>query len=89
MASIAGDVADSSDARSPSTAPTPGVGGTGPGPGPGATGIKRGLDGEAGCDEKAAGDGEAGVKKKKTGSGSRGVANLTPEQLAKKRANGT
>ncbi|KAK8919944.1 hypothetical protein VCV18_008775 [Metarhizium anisopliae] len=87
MASIAGDVADSSDARSPSTAPTPGVGGTGPGPGPGATGIKRGLDGEAGCDEKAAGDGEAGVKKKKTGSGSRGVANLTPEQLAKKRAN--
>ncbi|KID67198.1 hypothetical protein MAN_03956, partial [Metarhizium hybridum] len=87
MASAAGDVADSSDARSPSTAPTPGVGGTGPGPGPGATGIKRGLDGEAGCDEKAAGDGEAGVKKKKTGSGSRGVANLTPEQLAKKRAN--
>lgn len=27
-------------------------------------------------------------KKKKTGPGSRGVANLTPEQLAKKRANG-
>lgn len=89
MASAAGDVVDSSDARSPSTAPTPGIGGTGPGPGPGAAGIKRGLDGEARCDEKAAGDGVAGVKKKKTGSGSRGVANLTPEQLAKKRANGT
>lgn len=28
------------------------------------------------------------TKKRKTGSGSRGVANLTPEQLAKKRANG-
>jgi hypothetical protein len=27
-------------------------------------------------------------KLKKTGPGSRGVANLTPEQLAKKRANG-
>lgn len=27
-------------------------------------------------------------KKKKTGPGSRGVANLTPDQLAKKRANG-
>lgn len=27
-------------------------------------------------------------KKRKTGTGSRGVANLTPEQLAKKRANG-
>lgn len=30
----------------------------------------------------------AGRKKKKTGPGSRGVANLTPDQLAKKRANG-
>jgi len=28
-------------------------------------------------------------KKRRTGPGSRGVANLTPEQLAKKRANGT
>lgn len=28
------------------------------------------------------------TKKRKTGTGSRGVANLTPEQLAKKRANG-
>lgn len=27
-------------------------------------------------------------KKRRTGPGSRGVANLTPEQLAKKRANG-
>lgn len=32
---------------------------------------------------------EAARKKKKTGPGSRGVANLTPEQLAKKRENGT
>jgi hypothetical protein len=31
---------------------------------------------------------DIGRKKKKTGPGSRGVANLTPEQLAKKRANG-
>lgn len=31
---------------------------------------------------------EAARKKKKTGPGSRGVANLTPEQLAKKRENG-
>lgn len=29
------------------------------------------------------------TKKRKGGPGSRGVANLTPEQLAKKRANGT
>lgn len=28
------------------------------------------------------------AKRRKTGTGSRGVANLTPEQLAKKRANG-
>ena len=28
------------------------------------------------------------TKKRKTGAGGRGVANLTPEQLAKKRANG-
>ena len=33
--------------------------------------------------------GGAPVKKRKTGPGHRGVANLTPEQLAKKRANGT
>jgi hypothetical protein len=31
---------------------------------------------------------ESVTKKRKTGTGSRGVANLTPEQLAKKRANG-
>lgn len=31
---------------------------------------------------------ETVTKKRKTGMGSRGVANLTPEQLAKKRANG-
>jgi hypothetical protein len=34
------------------------------------------------------GDDVLNKKKKKTGPGSRGVANLTPEQLAKKRANG-
>lgn len=38
----------------------------------------------------ADGTDDAGRRKKlKTGPGSRGVANLTPEQLAKKRANGT
>lgn len=31
---------------------------------------------------------EAAAKRKKMGPGSRGVANLTPEQLAKKRENG-
>lgn len=33
-------------------------------------------------------EGAAARKKKKLGPGSRGVANLTPDQLAKKRANG-
>lgn len=38
----------------------------------------------------ADGTDDAGRRKKlKAGPGSRGVANLTPEQLAKKRANGT
>lgn len=33
-------------------------------------------------------DGATAAKKRRTGPGSRGVANLTPEQLARKRANG-
>ncbi|KHN98237.1 uncharacterized protein MAM_03998 [Metarhizium album ARSEF 1941] len=96
MASAASDLADSPDARSPSTAATaatPGAGSTGAE----GAGIKRGPDGEARRDERAeaeagadggAGSGSgAGAKRKKKGPGSRGVANLTPEQLAKKRAN--
>lgn len=68
-------------------APSPGgesvMSGTGGGDGDGAGG--------AGHKREASGtpaDDLAGRKKKKTGPGSRGVANLTPDQLAKKRANG-
>jgi hypothetical protein len=51
-----------------------------------AGGVKR----EASAVDTADTDGDDArqKKKKKTGPGSRGVANLTPEQLAKKRANG-
>ncbi|OAA34971.1 hypothetical protein NOR_08211 [Metarhizium rileyi] len=81
MASAGGsDVADSPGARSPGEGATPDAGAGGLA----VTGMKRAPDGGTEYDEKAAGD---GVKKKKTGPGSRGVANLTPEQLAKKRAN--
>lgn len=55
------------------------------GAGGGGGGAKR--DAEA-VGSPAAGDNGGARKKKKTGPGSRGVANLTPEQLAKKRANG-
>lgn len=87
MASVGSDVADSPDARSPGAATaTPGssVGGGGGG----GSGIKRAPDNEARDDGTAMGDGTSGAKKKKIATGSRGVANLTPEQLAKKRANG-
>lgn len=90
MASVGSDVADSPDARSPGAATaTPGssVGGVGGGGG-GGSGIKRAPDSEARDDGTAMGDGTSGAKKKKIATGSRGVANLTPEQLAKKRANG-
>ncbi|KAK2594865.1 hypothetical protein QQS21_007415 [Conoideocrella luteorostrata] len=75
MASAASDIADSPDVRSPGPSTPAGGGGTG---------IKRGPDDEPTDAEQAQG---AGAKKKKTGLASRGVANLTPEQLAKKRAN--
>lgn len=94
MASAGSDAAESPDGRSPAVAeatPSRGIGiGSGGGgiAAVGGTGVKRAPDGEVRDDEKAAGDGVAGAKKKKTGPGSRGVANLTPEQLAKKRANG-
>ena len=47
---------------------------------------KRGASPEV--NSVGAAPGDAARKKKKTGPGSRGVANLTPEQLAKKRENG-
>lgn len=82
MAFRGSDVAESPDARSPGAATaTPGSSG-------GGSGIKRAPDSEARDDENLVGDGTSGAKKKKTATGSRGVANLTPEQLAKKRANG-
>lgn len=54
---------------------------------------KRGLpvDGPSPAAAGSPNSTEAGpdaAKKRRTGAGSRGVANLTPEQLAKKRANG-
>lgn len=59
-------------------APSPGVEST--------VSSKRGMSPESGA---VGADDDAARKKKKTGPGSRGVANLTPEQLAKKRENGT
>lgn len=61
------------------------VGGGGPDDGAGA---KRDAETANVVGSPAAGDDGSARKKKKTGPGSRGVANLTPEQLAKKRANG-
>ncbi|EEU43974.1 uncharacterized protein NECHADRAFT_74330 [Fusarium vanettenii 77-13-4] len=60
------------------------VGGGGPDDGAGA---KRDAETANVVGSPAAGDDGSARKKKKTGPGSRGVANLTPEQLAKKRAN--
>lgn len=51
-----------------------------------AVSSKRGASQDPGS---AAAVEDAARKKKKMGAGSRGVANLTPEQLAKKRENGT
>ena len=69
--------------------PSPSPGTTPPSP----TAIKedKNLDGGVKCVPKAATTAHEGapMKKRKTGPGYRGVANLTPEQLAKKRANGT
>lgn len=94
MASADSEVADSPDVASfgPST-PAGGssIAGHGGGVGAGA-GIKRGLgdDDVDLCQASATANAAAEPKKKKkTGTSSRGVANLTPEQLAKKRANGT
>lgn len=46
-----------------------------------------GDGGSEDASEQAPGSPSAGVKRKKPSTGSRGVANLTPEQLARKRAN--
>lgn len=83
-----------SDAGVSHTAEEADVGGAGGG----VRGHKRHLsgDGDTSCaspppsvtsSSRNGGDGDAS-KKRRTGPGSRGVANLTPEQLAKKRANG-
>ncbi|KAG5986249.1 hypothetical protein E4U52_000445 [Claviceps spartinae] len=92
MASADSEVADSPDVASfgPST-PAGGssIAGSGGGVGAGA-GTKRGLgDNEVDLYQASATANAAAEpnKKKKTGTSSRGVANLTPEQLAKKRAN--
>ncbi|TPX11033.1 uncharacterized protein E0L32_008070 [Thyridium curvatum] len=82
-----------SDAGVSHTAEEADVGGAGGG----VRGHKRHLsgDGDTSCaspppsvtsSSRNGGDGDAS-KKRRTGPGSRGVANLTPEQLAKKRAN--
>lgn len=80
--------------------PGPGTPGAGAGPvqspasagddgaGGGGGGVKRDAEAANMVGSPAAGDDGSARKKKKTGPGSRGVANLTPEQLAKKRANG-
>ncbi|KAG6138334.1 hypothetical protein E4U28_004267 [Claviceps purpurea] len=92
MASADSEVADSPDVASfgPST-PAGGSSIAGHGGGVGAgVGIKRGLgdDDVDLCQASATANAAAKPKKKKkTGTSSRGVANLTPEQLAKKRAN--
>ncbi|KAG6028882.1 hypothetical protein E4U40_000787 [Claviceps sp. LM458 group G5] len=92
MASADSEVADSPDVASfgPST-PAGGssIAGHGGGVGAGA-GIKRGLGDDEVDPYQASATANAAAepkKKKKTGTSSRGVANLTPEQLAKKRAN--
>ncbi|KAK5661505.1 hypothetical protein OQA88_11409 [Cercophora sp. LCS_1] len=78
---VAGPAASASQASS-SVAQTSDVSQSGGMPGTGA-GAGAGV-GET--PQNGDGDGNA-AKKRKTGPGSRGVANLTPEQLAKKRAN--
>lgn len=57
-------------------------------PSPGGESVVSASGNKREASSTPADDGGAGRKKKKTGPGSRGVANLTPEQLAKKRANG-
>lgn len=85
---IDGTLADMKPAASPGTNREGGRRGSA------SVGDKRGAD-----TDDATGDGDgtspgvgsvqgSAAKKKKTAQGSRGVANLTPEQLAKKRANG-
>lgn len=70
----------------PGTVASPAGQGLGLGPGDDATSLKR--DSDAINPSSPAGNDESAKRRKKSGPGSRGVANLTPEQLAKKRANG-
>jgi hypothetical protein len=60
--------------------------GLGPGPDDDSMSLKRDAD-MVNPSSPATND-ESAKRRKKSGPGSRGVANLTPEQLAKKRANG-
>lgn len=60
--------------------------GSGPGPDDDSMSLKRDAD-MVNPSSPATND-ESAKRRKKSGPGSRGVANLTPEQLAKKRANG-
>lgn len=66
---------------------TPGAAAPSPG-GESVTSYKREASLATSPDGSTAGSAPPDSKKKKTGPGSRGVANLTPDQLAKKRANG-
>jgi hypothetical protein len=61
--------------------------GFGPGPDDDSASLKRDADAVNPSSPAGGGD-DSAKRRKKAGPGSRGVANLTPEQLAKKRANG-
>ncbi|RGP72742.1 bzip transcription factor [Fusarium sporotrichioides] len=69
----------------PGTVHSPAGQGLGPGPDDDAMSLKRDAD-MVNPSSPATND-ESAKRRKKSGPGSRGVANLTPEQLAKKRAN--
>ncbi|RFN47086.1 bzip transcription factor [Fusarium flagelliforme] len=69
----------------PGTVASPAGQGLGLGPDDDAISLKR--DSDAINPSSPAGNDESAKRRKKSGPGSRGVANLTPEQLAKKRAN--
>jgi hypothetical protein len=93
MASGPSDDLDASDPSSTPAQPTPrALVANSPTAAPAATDAEPGNTSVAGVKREASvvttdGDDALNKKKKKTGPGSRGVANLTPEQLAKKRAN--
>lgn len=72
--------------NTPGTVQSPAGPGLGLGPDDDLVSLKRDSD-AVDPSSPAAGD-DSAKRRKKVGPGSRGVANLTPEQLAKKRANG-